>query len=92
MSSKKFKCIHCKTNKNQITLTLSFNRWTLEAKACFDNSEFSRGKTEAAEIEYLRTSGAATLCSSGSTEADDFLGSNPLTSQFHLFLCSAIKP
>lgn len=68
-------------SKNKIkirTLILSFNRWTLEARACFENSEFSR----VVEIEYRRTIGCST--STG-------LGSKPATSQFHIFLCSAIN-
>lgn len=77
-----------------ITLTLSPNRWSFEAKECLDISELE--KTDEVEIEYLLTTGTEAFWSSFSSEEEDedevgdFHGSNPLTSQFHLFFCSAI--
>ncbi|KAK8490589.1 hypothetical protein V6N12_076256, partial [Hibiscus sabdariffa] len=80
-----------------VTLSLSFNRSTLEAKACLENSEEYGDTIEdaAAEIEYRRIKGATlALGSSSGDEGDERRGSKPLTSQFHrlllLLFCSPI--
>lgn len=76
---------------NPSTLSLSLNRWTLVGRDCLENSKRGEAEDEE-EIEYLRIKGEPGLnwspCSKD--EEDGFLGSNPLTSQFHRFLCSPI--
>ena len=42
-----------------VTLTLSFNLWTLVTSECFGSAK--RGEAEDDEIEYLRTKGAPGL-------------------------------
>lgn len=64
---------------------MSFNLWSLDASAGLETSEGN--KNDDAETEYRLTRGeeGGGFCSS------DFLGSNPDTSQFHRFFCSAIR-
>lgn len=76
--------------KQRITLTLSFNRWSLDA-AVF----LCCGIIDEDEMEYLLPTGGLgfrSSCSDG-TEVDgddDFHGSKPVTSQLQRFRCSAI--